>query len=71
MAQEQLDSAPSHRSSRGEEKANCANSFIVITDDRSMPIRWDLLLAGQTINAKRYCQHLERRNQAIPRHRCR
>lgn len=44
-------------------------AMLIIFWDRTGPVHWDLLPAGQTINAERYCEHLDRCNQAIPRRR--
>jgi histone-lysine N-methyltransferase SETMAR len=44
-------------------------AMLIVFWDRTGPIHWDLLAAGQTINAERYCQHLDRCNQALPRRR--
>lgn len=43
--------------------------MLIVFWDRTGPIHWDLLPAGQTINAERYCQHLDRCNRALPRRR--
>jgi histone-lysine N-methyltransferase SETMAR len=44
-------------------------AMLIIFWDRTGPLHWDLLPAGQTINAERYCEHLSRLNQALPRRR--
>jgi len=46
-------------------------AMLIIFWDRTGPIHWDLLPAGETINAERYCEHLDRCNRALPRRRCR
>ncbi|KAJ1354685.1 hypothetical protein KIN20_011685 [Parelaphostrongylus tenuis] len=50
-----------------EPKSICAKSMIIFWD-RSGPLYWDLLQAGQTISAEQYCQQVHRCNQAISRH---
>lgn len=46
-----------------------SKAMLTIFWDRTGPLHWELLPAGQTINAERYCEQLERLNQALPRRR--
>jgi histone-lysine N-methyltransferase SETMAR len=42
-------------------------AMLIVFWNRNGPLHWDLLPAGETINAERYCEHLDRCNQALPR----
>lgn len=44
-------------------------AMLIIFWNRAGPIHWDLLPTGETINAKRYCEHLELCNRALTPHR--
>lgn len=44
-------------------------AMLIVFWNREGPIHWDLLEAGETINAELYCEHLESCNQALPRRR--
>jgi len=44
-------------------------AMLIVFWDRTGPLYWDLLPAGQTINAERYCEHLDRCSEALPRRR--